>query len=197
MAASASVAVARLGGDAVYWGRVGADPLGERILGELAAEGVDVSSVRRIDGCVSPSAAILVDDLGERLVCAFNDPALDARRLVASARRRRPSSGGVSRCALAGRCARRFHCGRAVRRADGLRRRHGPARRANGARPAREVTSFTRSPASPSRPDTSLPGEGLAVAAKSARGVVGRHAGRRGLSLARRTASSAGCRRPA
>jgi len=77
MAASASVAVSRLGGDAVYWGRVGDDPLGERILRELAGEGVDVSAVRRIEGCVSPSAAILVDDLGERLVCAFNDPALD------------------------------------------------------------------------------------------------------------------------
>ena len=77
MAASASVAVSRLGGDAIYWGRVGADPLGERILEELAAEGVNVTSVRRVAGCVSPSAAILVDDLGERLVCAFNDPALD------------------------------------------------------------------------------------------------------------------------
>src|SRR6187401_2406603 len=38
MAASASVAVSRLGGDAVYWGRVGDDPLGERILRELAGE---------------------------------------------------------------------------------------------------------------------------------------------------------------
>ena len=77
MAASASVAVSRLGGNAVYWGRVGADPLGERILAELAADGVDVSSVRQVPGCVSPSAAILVDDTGERLVIAYNDPGLD------------------------------------------------------------------------------------------------------------------------
>ena len=77
MAANASVAVARLGGDAHYWGRVGADALGDRILAELAVDGVDVSAVRRIAGCVSPSAAILVDDQGERLVCAYNDPALD------------------------------------------------------------------------------------------------------------------------
>ena len=41
------------------------------------AEGVDVTSVRRIPGCVSPSAAILIDDHGERLVCAYNDPRLD------------------------------------------------------------------------------------------------------------------------
>jgi sulfofructose kinase len=78
MAANASVAVARLGGDVAYWGRVGDDQIGERILAELRAEGVDVSGVRRIPGCVSPSAAILVDDQGERLVCAFNDPLLDA-----------------------------------------------------------------------------------------------------------------------
>jgi hypothetical protein len=77
MAASASVAVARLGGCAHYWGRVGADALGHRITDELADEGVDVSTVRRVAGCVSPSAAILVAADGERLVCAYNDPKLD------------------------------------------------------------------------------------------------------------------------
>jgi len=77
MAANASVAVARLGGEAHYWGRLGDDALGDRIVGQLAAEGVDTSAVRRIPGCVSPSAAILIADDGERLVCAYNDPALD------------------------------------------------------------------------------------------------------------------------
>jgi sulfofructose kinase len=77
MAANASVAIARLGGAAHYWGRVGADALGERILAELAAEGVNIDAVRRVPGCVSPSAAILVAPDGERLVCAYNDPALD------------------------------------------------------------------------------------------------------------------------
>jgi sulfofructose kinase len=77
MAANASVAVARLGGRAAYWGRLGDDALGTRILRRLAAEGVDVSGTRRIAGCVSPSAAILVAADGERLVCAFNDPRLD------------------------------------------------------------------------------------------------------------------------
>jgi sulfofructose kinase len=77
MAANASVAVARLGGQAAYWGRTGDDALGARILGQLITEGVDISDVRRIPGCVSPSAAILVADDGERLVCAFNDPSLD------------------------------------------------------------------------------------------------------------------------
>jgi sulfofructose kinase len=77
MAANASVAVARLGGAAHYWGRVGDDPLGARILGQLTAEGVDTTAVRRIPDCISPSAAILVADDGERLVCAYNDPRLD------------------------------------------------------------------------------------------------------------------------
>jgi sulfofructose kinase len=77
MAANASVAAARLGGEVHYWGRVGDDALGERILAQLAAEGVDVGAVRRISGCASPSAAILVAPDGERLVCAWNDPRLD------------------------------------------------------------------------------------------------------------------------
>lgn len=77
MAANASVAVARLGGIASYWGRVGADEVGARILRELADEGVDVSSVRRVAGAASSSDAILVDAQGERLICAFTDPALD------------------------------------------------------------------------------------------------------------------------
>jgi sulfofructose kinase len=78
MAANASVAAARLGGDAAYWGRVGDDALGERILAQLTLEGVDVSCVRRIAGCVSPSSAILVADDGERLICAYNDARLDS-----------------------------------------------------------------------------------------------------------------------
>jgi sulfofructose kinase len=77
MAANASVAVARLGGGATYWGRVGADEVGARILRELADEGVDVSAVRRVSGATSSSDAILVDPGGERLICAFTDPALD------------------------------------------------------------------------------------------------------------------------
>jgi len=77
MAANASVAVARLGGAAHYWGRVGDDDLGRRIVAELVAEGVDASTVRRVPNCISPSAAILVADDGERLVCAYNDPRLD------------------------------------------------------------------------------------------------------------------------
>lgn len=64
-------------GRACYWGCVGDDDLGTRILDQLTAESVDVAAARRIPGCVSPSAAILADTHGERLVCAYNDPNLD------------------------------------------------------------------------------------------------------------------------
>jgi sulfofructose kinase len=77
MGANAAVAAARLGAAVEYWGRVGDDSLGRRIVDELAAEGVDTRHVRRVPGCVSPSAAILVDPRGERLICAYNDPLLD------------------------------------------------------------------------------------------------------------------------
>jgi sulfofructose kinase len=74
MADDASVAVARLGGQARYWGRLGGNNPGTRILNQLTTEGVDVALVRRIQGCVSPSAAILVEAQGERPEGAYNDP---------------------------------------------------------------------------------------------------------------------------
>ncbi len=77
MAANAAVAIARLGGRVTYWGRVADDALGARILGDLAAEGVDVAQARRVPGCRSPVSSILVDDHGDRLICSFTDPTLD------------------------------------------------------------------------------------------------------------------------
>lgn len=78
MAANAAVAIARLGGSVEYWGRVADDALGARILGDLAAEGVRVDAARRIPGARSPVSSILVTPGGERLICSFSDPQLDA-----------------------------------------------------------------------------------------------------------------------
>ena len=64
LAANASVAAARLGGIVHYWGRVGDDALGERIVALLEAEGVQTAVVRRIAGARSPCTAVLVDDRG-------------------------------------------------------------------------------------------------------------------------------------
>lgn len=77
MASNASVAAARLGAGVEYWGRVGDDASGSQILAWLEAEGVDTQHVRRIPGARSPRTAVLVDAAGERLICGYNDPALD------------------------------------------------------------------------------------------------------------------------
>lgn len=71
VAATAAVAVAALGHEAVYWGRLGDDPTGDRVLEVMRAKGVDTSVVRRIKGGKSPTAAVIVDPRGERLLAAF------------------------------------------------------------------------------------------------------------------------------
>jgi sulfofructose kinase len=75
-AANAAVAIARLGGSAMFWGALGDDRLGDDIVAGLVAEGVDCAGVRRVPGSRSPLSAILVDRLGERLVISHSDPEL-------------------------------------------------------------------------------------------------------------------------
>jgi sulfofructose kinase len=77
MAANASVAASRLGAEVEYWGRVGDDASGRQITGWLEAEQVRTRAVRRIADARSPRTAVLIDDQGERLICTYNDPALD------------------------------------------------------------------------------------------------------------------------
>ncbi len=78
MASNASVAASRLGANVSYCGRVGDDDAGRRILAYLSDERVDTTLVRHVAGCRSPIATILIDRHGERLICIYNDPALDA-----------------------------------------------------------------------------------------------------------------------
>jgi sulfofructose kinase len=77
MAASAAVAVARLGGEAHFWGRCGRDEVGDRIAEDLRREAVDVSRLKRLERGRSPISAILIDRRGERMVVPYYDPALD------------------------------------------------------------------------------------------------------------------------
>jgi sulfofructose kinase len=72
-AAIASVTIARLGGAAALWARVGGDDAGALVLRELSAEGVDVSGARTHAGCRTPSAAVIVDRWGERLIVSHVD----------------------------------------------------------------------------------------------------------------------------
>jgi sulfofructose kinase len=66
VAANAAVTVAALGGEGVLWSRVGADPVGDEIVRELADWRVDVAGVRRIAGLTSPISTVLLDPGGAR-----------------------------------------------------------------------------------------------------------------------------------
>lgn len=76
-ASNGACAIARLGGRVEYWGRVGDDATGARIVADLAKEGIDVAMVRRVPGGRSTVSSILVDARGERLIVPFYDPHLN------------------------------------------------------------------------------------------------------------------------
>lgn len=77
-AATAAVAVARLGGEAVLAARVGDDAAAGMITAELRAQGVRCEHVRRCVGCASSVSAVIVDARGERMIVNHLDPALPA-----------------------------------------------------------------------------------------------------------------------
>jgi sulfofructose kinase len=87
-AATAAVACARLGVPSAFIGAVGDDARGERILGALAAEGVDVGDVVVCPGVSSSAAVIVVDRThGTRALCPTLPPPLvfGARQAAAMA----------------------------------------------------------------------------------------------------------------
>lgn len=75
-AGNASAAIARLGGRSWLATRLADDLTGERIVADLAGEGVDTGFARRVAGLRSPVSAILVDAEGERMVVSYSDPAM-------------------------------------------------------------------------------------------------------------------------
>jgi len=77
-AATAAVAIARLGGRAVLAARVGDDAAADMIVEELGGYGVDCSYVRRCPGRASSVSAVFVDASGERMIVNHLDPALPA-----------------------------------------------------------------------------------------------------------------------
>jgi sulfofructose kinase len=78
MAANAAVAVARLGGEAHFWGPVGADSVADVMSAQLQAAGVGVRGLRRFAGLCSSTSAILIDARGERLIVSYRGTALEA-----------------------------------------------------------------------------------------------------------------------
>jgi sulfofructose kinase len=73
MAANAAAAIARLGGKAELWSRVGDDAAGTAIRAGLKADRVDVRYVQAFEGARSSTSAIIVDGRGERLIVGQRD----------------------------------------------------------------------------------------------------------------------------
>jgi len=67
-AATAAVAIARLGGHAAYWGRVGQDDAGRDALRQMRECGVDCSGVAQLPAGRTLRAIVLVDARGERSI---------------------------------------------------------------------------------------------------------------------------------
>lgn len=67
-AATAAVAIAHLGGRAVYWGRVGKDAVGKSVIGALTRHNVDSSGVAVVPGGRTTRAIVTVDRRGERSI---------------------------------------------------------------------------------------------------------------------------------
>ena len=77
MAANAAVIVSRLGGRAIWCGRVGDDDKGKRILDGLRQENVDVSNARIFPGIQSSHSIVLKDMLGNRAIILYRAEGID------------------------------------------------------------------------------------------------------------------------
>jgi sulfofructose kinase len=77
-AATAAVAICRLGGSAKLAARVGDDLMAGLIIAELEGYGVDCTLLRRMAGRGSSVSAVIVDSGGERLIVNYLDSGMDS-----------------------------------------------------------------------------------------------------------------------
>ena len=77
-AATAAVAIAKLGMAVDYIGRVGNDDVAASMIRELSQYGVGTRHIRTIQEAKSSFSAILVDDEGERMIINYQDATLDS-----------------------------------------------------------------------------------------------------------------------
>lgn len=75
-AANAAVAIARLGGRALLGARLGQDPVGDLIVDDLIADGVNTDLVQRHANARSSFSSVFVDDQGERQIVNYRDTSL-------------------------------------------------------------------------------------------------------------------------
>ncbi len=76
MAAAQAAGIARLGGKVTLWASCGDDPIGDRMVAQIAEAGVDTSVIRRVRGARSGFASIFMDKRGERIIVPQYDPAV-------------------------------------------------------------------------------------------------------------------------
>ncbi len=77
-AATAAVAIARLGGEASLAARIGEDAVADAIVSELEGYGVNCARVKRFAGRASSLSAVMVDDAGERMIVNYRDADMPA-----------------------------------------------------------------------------------------------------------------------
>ncbi len=75
-AATAAVAVAKLGGRARLAARLGDDPVADVVVAELERYGVDCTLLRRHPGRTTSLSAVMLDPAGERMIVNYLDPDL-------------------------------------------------------------------------------------------------------------------------
>jgi sugar/nucleoside kinase (ribokinase family) len=81
-AVNAAIAVARLGGRALYTGPLGGtdDAVSNQLMVEMAREGVDTAGVVRVAGATAPVSGIMIDRTGERMIATYRDRRIEVAR---------------------------------------------------------------------------------------------------------------------
>lgn len=76
MAAAQAASIVRLGGMSSLWASTGSDATAERMIAQLAAEGVDMSRIRRVAGARSGFSTIFMDRAGQTMIVPRYDSAI-------------------------------------------------------------------------------------------------------------------------
>ena len=81
-AVNAAIAVARLGGRALYSGPLGdeADNVSNQVIAAMHREGIDTTGIVRVAGATVPVSGIMIDAAGERIIATYRDRRIEAAR---------------------------------------------------------------------------------------------------------------------
>jgi sulfofructose kinase len=81
-AVNAAIAVARLGGRALYSGPLGdeTDSVSNQVIAAMHREGIDTAGIVRVAGATIPVSGIMIDAAGERMIATYRDRRIEAAR---------------------------------------------------------------------------------------------------------------------